>query len=496
MLFFAFEFLYIFLPIAAIVFYILGRLPNANLRVCLLWLIASSLVFYGYWNPSYLLLIGCSMVVNYTLGRFLFSNKNRPVFILAIAFNLGLISYFKYLGFFADIYSAVSGQAVTVGDIVLPLAISFFTFQQIAWVVDNYTSHVSEGSVDFGEYVLFVAFFPQLIAGPIVHHSEIIPQFRDRSILKFQPENFTTGVAIFVIGLFKKVVIADNLAPSVHTVFDGAALGLTFGFVDTWIAAIAFPMQVYFDFSGYADMAIGLALMFNIRLPINFESPFKSFTITEYWRRWHMTLSRFLRVYLYIPLGGSRRGYNRTYINVMITMLLGGLWHGAGWPFVFWGAAHGLLQVIHQLWARFSSWRMPRWAGWLLTLLGTTVAHSFFAAYDIEAAFRVLGQMFAVGDAPTTAANFSGYTLTLIGATFIGTLVLPSTRQLVQGRFKPIEFDTNTVSADMAIRVPWLDGLRIQWNWRWLGYLTALVLLTVYTLLDTTTVQEFIYFQF
>jgi alginate O-acetyltransferase complex protein AlgI len=496
MLFFSFEFLYLFLPITVLVFYAMVRLSNANLKLCMLWLIGASLVFYGYWNPAYLLLIGGSMVFNYFAGRYLFEHKNRLALVAAVGFNIGLISYYKYLGFFADTLNAIGGTNFQVSEVVLPLAISFFTFQQIAWVVDNYRGSVSEGKVSFGEYILFVSFFPQLIAGPIVHHSEIIPQFRDKRTLNFQWDNVSTGIAIFIIGLFKKVVIADNISPTVSIILDGAAWGATYGFVDTWVALVAFPMQVYFDFSGYADMAIGLALLFNIRLPINFESPHKSFNMTEYWRRWHMTLGRFLRSYLYIPLGGNRKGEVRTYINMVLTLLLGGLWHGAGWTFVIWGGMHGLLQVIGQLWSRYSPLRLPAALAWFLTFVGTTIAHSFFGAHDLDSALRVLSVMFLLNDSVAQSANIPWHSYTLIGVTFIGLLVLPSTRQLMSERFTPIQFDKNTVSADVAIQVPWLDNLKMRWTLPWLAYLTVLAGLTLYTLLDATTVQEFIYFQF
>lgn len=498
MLFFSFEFLYIFLPIACFGYFALSRLSRANRKLCILWLIGASLVFYGYWNPSYLVLIGGSILVNFFVGQYLRRTKNKLLFILAIAFNLGLLSYYKYLGFFAGILGALTGKAMQVGDIVLPLAISFFTFQQIAWVVDSYRGTVAEaeGKVGFDEYVLFVVFFPQLIAGPIVHHTEIIPQFRESNIQRLDAENFATGIAIFIIGMFKKVVLADNIAPTADIIFGGAAWGITYSAFDTWVAAVAYPMQVYFDFSAYGDMAIGLALIFNISLPINFESPFKSFTLVEYWRRWHMTLGRFLRSYLYIPLGGNRAGQGRTYFNAIVTLALGGLWHGPGWTFVLWGTSHGVLQVINQIWRRYSPWRLPGALAWFVTYLGTTIAHAFFPAHDLESAIRVFKVMFFLSDAPAQAANISPQAYALIGACFVGTLILPSTRQLISDRYTPIDFDSNTVSARAAIRVPYLDDLRVHLNWKWLCYLTGLALLCIYVLLDTAVVHEFVYFQF
>lgn len=496
MLFFSYEFLYLFLPVVFLGFWALVRLSGQNLKICLLWLVSASLVFYGYWKPIYLLLIGTSILINFFVGRYLHAHKSRPLLVLALVFNLGLLSYYKYLGFFASIFNDLTGQSLTVGDIVLPLAISFFTFQQVAWVVDNYTRHVSEGRVDFGEYLLFVVFFPQLIAGPIVHHSEIIPQFRDRSILRFNPDNVATGLAIFIIGMFKKVVLADNIAPMPATVFNGAAWGITYGAFDTWLATVAYPMQVYFDFSAYGDMAIGLGLLFNIRLPINFESPHKSLTMVEYWRRWHMTLGRFLRSYVYIPLGGNRKGFPRTCVHVVITLALGGLWHGAGWTFVLWGTSHGLFQVVNLIWSRFSPWRLPVLLAWLATFLATTVAHSFFPAHDMESAVRVLKVMFFISDDPAQAANISLQAYALIIGSFIGVLVFPSSRQLISERYTPIQFDNNTISERAALQIPVLDSLRIRLTWPWLGYLAAVAGITLYTLLNASTVQEFVYFQF
>ncbi len=496
MLFFAFEFLYIFMPVLLLGYFSLARMSPGNVKLCTLWLIACSLVFYGYWNPVYLLLLGTSIGVNYTVGRYLYQHKLRTLFILAVVFNLGLLSYYKYLGFFADIFNALSGQAVDVGQIILPLAISFFTFQQIAWVVDNYLGRVEEGRVGFDEYLLFVVFFPQLIAGPIVHHSELIPQFRHPAITRYDANNFATGVAIFIIGMFKKVVLADNIAPTADVIFGGAAWGITYSAFDTWVAAVAYPIQVYFDFSAYGDMAIGLGLMFNIRLPVNFESPFRAATYVEYWRRWHMTLGRFMRTYVYIPLGGNRVLLPRAYFNAIITLTLAGMWHGAGWTFLLWGFFHGVLQVVNQIWMQFTPWRLPLLLAWFLTYLGTTVVHVFFPSHDLDSAIRVLEVMFFLSDAPAQDANLSMGAYALVGAAFVGTLILPNSRQLIGDHFQPLQFDSNTISARTALRIPVLDDLRIHWNWQWLLFLSAVALASLYTLLASSTVQEFVYFQF
>ncbi|MEM1111368.1 MAG: MBOAT family O-acyltransferase [Pseudomonadota bacterium] len=496
MLFFSVEFLYVFLPVAAVGYWLVARLTGGRRDLAIGWLIGASLVFYGLWNPLYLFLLGTSILVNYALGQYLQVKRSKAVLVLALAFNLGLLSWYKYLGFFAGIASAVSGQGFELTAVVLPLAISFFTFQQIAWVVDNYRGELLEGKVRFGEYVLFVVFFPQLIAGPIVHHSELIPQFRSGELLRFRSDHLATALAFFIIGMFKKVVLADNIAPMPATVFDGAAWGISYGFVDTWVAAIAYPLQVYLDFSAYGDMAIGLALLFNIRLPINFDSPHKSLQMVEYWRRWHMTLGRFMRGYVFIPLGGSRVGPLRNHFNVVVTLALAGLWHGAGWTFVIWGTAHGVLQAVYLLWRKHTKWRMPMLLAWLVTFFATTVAHSFFPAHNLESALLALEIMFMVSDTPVQAANTAGGTYLLILATFIGALLLPSTRLLMSDRYEPTTYDNNTVSASEALRIPVLDGLRLAFNTRWLMFLAAVGGTTLYLIFSTSSVQDFVYFQF
>ena len=262
---------------------------------------------------------------------------------MGIGLNLGLLAWFKYANFLAASINNLAGTSLSFGDIVLPLAISFFTFQQIAFLVDAYRGLADEPNI--GRYGLFVTFFPQLIAGPIVHHAEILPQYAQRDSIRLKADNLSIGLTIFAVGLFKKVVFADSMGAYADTVFQAAALGDTVSFVSAWAAAAAFSLEIYFDFSGYTDMAIGIARMFGVRLPLNFDSPYKSTSIIDFWRRWHITLSRFLRDYLYYPLGGNRNGTGRRYGNLMVVMLLGGLWHGAAWTFVFWGALHGLFRV-------------------------------------------------------------------------------------------------------------------------------------------------------
>jgi D-alanyl-lipoteichoic acid acyltransferase DltB (MBOAT superfamily) len=337
MLFNSYEYIFIFLPITFFIYFYLNskKLTEASKG----FLVFSSLFFYSWWNPIYLPIILLSMLFNYGIGEiftkddFVKINK-KSILIFAILSNLLLLGYFKYMDFFISNINYVTSENIGLYHLALPLGISFFTFQQISYLVDSYKEETKE--YDFLNYALFVTFFPQLIAGPIVHHKEMMPQFSNRWNLVKNYKNIALGLFIFSIGLFKKVVIADTFAMWATTGFDTAS---TLNFLEAWSTSLAYTFQLYFDFSGYTDMAIGSALLFNIKLPINFNSPYKAVNIQDFWRRWHITLSRFLRDYIYIPLGGNRLSRFKTYSNLMITFLLGGLWHGAGWTFIVWGGA-------------------------------------------------------------------------------------------------------------------------------------------------------------
>ena len=365
MLFNSFAFLFAYLPIVLAGYFLLDRLAptagtSANWRrlAPAAWLAGASLFFYAWWDVRYLPLLLASICVNYGAGRLIGASAGaarKRVLVAALALNLGLLAYYKYANFFIDSVNAI---AVTAGagavslpwhglDIILPIGISFFTFTQIAFLVDCYRGEVRE--YRFIHYVLFVSYFPHLIAGPVLHHRDMMPQFADPANAHPRAANFAIGLSIFTIGLAKKVLIADNLSPLAIPVF---AAGAEPTLIEAWIGVLAYTFQLYFDFSGYSDMAIGLSRLFGVKLPLNFNSPYKAANIADFWRRWHMTLSRFLRDYLYIPLGGSRRGEAMRYRNLMLTMLLGGLWHGAGWTFVIWGGLHGLYLVLQQAWQR------------------------------------------------------------------------------------------------------------------------------------------------
>lgn len=399
MLFNSAEFLLAFLPVTFLVYFWLNgmRLVVAGKS----WLVFASLFFYGWWNPDYLPLILISMLVNFALGstlaRSALPRRSNPpesafahrkaLLAMGVVFNLGLLGYYKYADFFTASVAAVAGAGFQPQGIVLPLAISFFTFTQIAYLVDSYRGETKE--YDLLNYALFVTFFPHLIAGPIVHHKEIMPQFAAARNWVLRYRNIALGLFLIGIGLFKKVMLADTFAQWASVGFDQAD---SLNFFEAWVTSLSYTFQLYFDFSGYVDMAIGASLLFNVRLPINFNSPYKARNIRDFWRRWHITLSRFLRDYLYIPLGGDRKGRARTYLNLMVTFVLGGLWHGATWMFVLWGTLHGVAMAVHRVW-REVGWRMPAWLAWLITFNFINVTWVFFRARDLDAAIKVLGGM-------------------------------------------------------------------------------------------------------
>jgi len=335
------------------------------------------------------------MLFNFIIGSSLNDTKNTKVskkqlLTFGIISNIALLGYFKYTDFFIANFNLATSSNVELLNLALPLAISFFTFQQIAYLVDSYRQETKE--YDFLNYAVFVTFFPQLIAGPIVHHKEMMPQFANKRNMVKNYRNIALGLFIFSIGLFKKVVIADTFAVWATAGFDTAT---TLNLFEAWATSLSYTFQLYFDFSGYTDMAIGLALLFNIKLPINFNSPYKATNIQDFWRRWHITLSRFLKDYVYIPLGGNRKGEFRTYNNLLGTFIIGGIWHGAGWTFVFWGFLHGMALVIHRAWSKLG-FKIWTWLAWLITFNFINIAWVFFRAKEWDDAIKVLGGMFSL----------------------------------------------------------------------------------------------------
>lgn len=393
MVFSSYIFILLFLPIVLCGYYLLSRLKNGIYQR--LFLIAASLFFYGYYNVSYLLLILASIAFNYFIALLIQRNsekKTAKLFLtLGILFNVALIGYFKYYDFFIENINAVFGANFMLRHIALPLGISFFTFQQLSFLVSVYKGE--ERVERLRDYCLFVTFFPQLVAGPIVLYSEMIPQFKDESRRYFNSESFSQGLYLFAIGLFKKAVIADALAVLVNNGFGMASLGLTAG----WVTSLSYTLQIYFDFSGYSDMAIGLGRLFNIEIPFNFLSPYQSESITVFWRKWHITLGRALSTYIYKPLGGNRKGLARTCLNLFLTFLVSGLWHGAAWTFVLWGALHGLFVVLERLCKPLLE-KIPHAIRVFVTFLIVNFLWVLFRAESFAQALAVYRGMFSFGN--------------------------------------------------------------------------------------------------
>ena len=389
MLFNSFEYLLVFLLLVVFVYFLLNQRVSAVAGK--LWLVAASLFFYGWWSLSYLWLIGGSMLFNYVMARWLgqlHDNKARAVLTVAIVGNLTLLAYYKYADFFISNVNPFLNTPMELLHLALPLGISFFTFTQIAFLVDVHRGKAREYSLT--HYILFVTYFPHLIAGPIMHHKEMMPQFASSTAQIVNWKNIYLGLFIIAIGLIKKSLLADSLAIGANEGFSSAE---PLAFDQAWITSLSYTLQLYFDFSGYTDMAIGASLIFNIHLPANFNSPYKALNIRDFWQRWHITLSRWLRDYLYIPLGGNRYGITRSYAALIITFLLGGLWHGPSWTFVIWGLMHGTAAVLHRIWQQYN-FRLPTLAGWLITIIFVNAAWVFFRADDIATAVNILKSMF------------------------------------------------------------------------------------------------------
>jgi D-alanyl-lipoteichoic acid acyltransferase DltB (MBOAT superfamily) len=514
MLFNSYAFLLAYLPVTLLGFFIFGR---SGKQAGAAWLAACSLFFYAWWDYRYLALLLASICANYLAGGFIArragSAEGRRALTLAVIVNLALLGYYKYADFFLSSANALLGTDRPILGIVLPIGISFFTFTQIAFLADAYAGKVTE--YRFIYYVLFVTYFPHLIAGPVLHHKEMMPQFDEDKNYRPHAANFAIGLTIFAIGLAKKVLIADTLAGYAAPVFAPDADAPTL--LNAWGGALAYTFQLYFDFSGYSDMAIGLSRMFGVRLPLNFNSPYKSRNITEFWRRWHMTLSRFLRDYLYIPLGGNRHGRLRRHLNLLTTMVLGGLWHGAGWNFVIWGALHGGFLVINHAWqdaCRRLPVRLPaglgRVLGVTLTFVCVVIAWVYFRAPDLATANRVLagmlgqfgtslpepilsrlGPLKAVADSLGIGVSLGG------GAAFVETWVwiavgalvafLAPNTQEIMGRFDPALPEDSRRPQAVARRLAWQPTRR-----------HALVtgLLFAIGVLALSRPTEFLYFQF
>lgn len=408
MLFNSYVFMLAFLPLTLLIYFLLGRLPE-RIQLNKLFLVLASFVFYGYNNPSYVPIIVLSILVNYVLSQLMLRAEKKvvrlPLMLLGLLLNLGVLFYFKYHDFFAENMNAFLGTSWTLYHLALPLGISFFTFQQLSYVIDSYRRTVPRYNIL--DYALFVTFFPQLVAGPIVLHSEIVPQFADKKNRHFNFDNFAPGLYAFALGLFKKVIVADTFGIAVEA---GFADALSLNTAEAWFVAIGYTLQLYFDFSGYCDVATGVGLMFNIKIPLNFNSPYKSLNIREFWQRWHITLSRFLTNYIYFPLGGNRKGTLRTYVNLMIVFLASGLWHGAGWLFLLWGLMHGVASVLYRIFRRQYDDLHPA-LQWILTFGFVIVAWVFFRATSMADALAIIKSMLMMDFGPIRSSITSAFAL-------------------------------------------------------------------------------------
>ena len=399
MLFNSLEFIFIFLPVAVALHFMAAR---RSIVAAVIVTTLTSLFFYAWWKPPFVVLPVLSIVLNYLLAKQILKSDKafaRTLVIAGVVANLAVLGYFKYADFVLSIFEQRSP-----GNPNVPLALSFTTFVQIAFLVETARK---PADVQLPRYAMFVAFFPHLIAGPIVRWSELGPQIADRLRYRLDWNNIALGLTIFVLGLTKKVLFADKLAIHVAPVFDAAAAGVPVTAAAAWGASLAYSLQLYFDFSGYSDMAIGLGLLFNFRLPLNFAAPFRATSIIDLWRRWHITLSRFLRDFVYVPLGGNGSGQFRRAVNLLTTMLIGGLWHGANWTFIAWGAFHGILLTVNHLWRTI---RGPRpvtmtgsLTGWALTFTAFVIGMTFFRAADIQSASLLIKAMAGLGHAPDNA---------------------------------------------------------------------------------------------
>jgi len=497
MLFTSGEFLFVYLPLTLTLFFLISRFAGNAAGAA--WLVLASFAFYAYWLPVYTGLLAASVVFNYLLGNFILAcpSHRRRIALLcfAVATDLLVLGYFKYANFFLGTVAQLSGRPLGALSVILPIGISFFTFTQIAYLADVFAGKVRERNPL--HYALFVSYFPHLIAGPVLHHAEMMPQFALPQIYRPRLENFAIGLAFLLLGLAKKVLLADSWAPLADDLFDSRATAAVPG-GEAWRGVLAYTLQIYFDFSGYSDMAVGLSLLIGVRLPYNFNSPYQATSIIDFWRCWHMTLSRFLRDYLYVPLGGNRHGSVRRYLNLMITMLLGGLWHGASWTFVIWGGLHGVYLAINHAW-RFVRDRLTggasahapaalrpvgRMLAMTLTLFSVVIAWVFFRAHSGADGLRLLGCMFAV----PTLRSAPAYQVALpavlsLGAGFALAVTTRNSQQLIDG------------SMSRAVRRIAAGGWRVAVLGAMVGAeATAIAMLALISASRSTT--EFIYFNF
>jgi len=504
MLFNSFEFIFVFLPLAVGLHFLAARWSVA---AAIAVTTVSSLVFYAWWNPPFLVLPVLSILCNFWLGRRIAEaapGTARKLMAAGVVANLLVLGYFKYFDFILSIVEQRAPEPASV-----PLALSFTTFVQIAFLVELARR---PSRIAFPDYAMFVAFFPHLIAGPIVRWTELGPQIRDAARYRLDWNNIALGLTIFCLGLGKKVLIADQLAPHVAPVFDAAAAGIPVTAAAAWGASIGYSLQLYFDFSGYSEMAVGLGLLFNLRLPLNFAAPFRATSIIDLWRRWHISLSRFLRDFVYVPLGGKADGAVRRAVNLLATMVLGGLWHGANWTFIAWGAFHGVLLTLNHAWRSLRGKRAPSalggFVGWLLTFLAFAVGMTFFRASNIHAAAGLLQAMAGFGTASPESRIVVQWDFWAIGQGYISE---PLVRSWFGAYWSVVGSLITALALAIALLVPdtmelvdyregephstWRRAWRLRWSPSWLWLAAALALFAaVFVRLNTFT--EFLYYQF
>jgi D-alanyl-lipoteichoic acid acyltransferase DltB (MBOAT superfamily) len=542
MLFNSYEFVFFFLPLTALVFYLFGRRSKS---LAIGWLILASLAFYAWWRPLNVALIAPSILINYGLSRALLRWSNdkkerasKALLIAGIAFNVMFLGYFKYANFIVSTVNDVAGTHYVFENVILPLGISFITFQKIAFLVDVASGRVKEFTLR--DYCLFVLFFPQLIAGPIVHYREVMPQFHAASC-RFDPSTASVGLTLFFAGLFKKAVLADGISPLVTVIYRDAAAGHPITMIYAWMAAVGFTLQIYFDFSGYSDMAIGAARLFGITLPANFNSPLRASSIVDFWLRWHMTLTRFLTAYIYNPLSlwltrrrmakglkglGGKNASPGAFITVLmlptlLTMCVSGLWHGAGYTFIFWGFLHGMFLTCNHLWIVLTRRYWPgkeRFAfildpmAFLLTFIAVVSAMVFFKSSNMRSAWNLIGGMIGlhgIAMPATTLEHFgaaggvlramlpihiapSDSNFTALAYWIAGLLTVawccPNTLQILAAE---------SPASGVDLQQPYKHGprLRLQWNTS-LVWMLAATATTVVAVLHLGGVSEFLYWQF
>jgi len=533
LLFNSLEFLLFFLPSVWLLFWGFRWLQQTSIAIGSLAI--TSLIFYAWWNPPYLGLLLISILTNYYLGQRLRDRQNQAWLGLGLGFNLLLLGYFKYTNFFVDSLRDLAWVNWQVAPIILPLGISFFTFQQIGYLVDlardrHAEHHQKIPNYSWLDYTLFVSFFPQLIAGPIIHHRDILPQFQALEVTPtnrktFFPEVFkhvAIGLTIFCLGLAKKVLLADEFATIASPLFELADRGELLTIAQAWSAAIFYTLQLYFDFSGYSEMAIGAARLFGITLPINFNSPYQAVSISDFWRRWHITLSNFLRDYLYIPLGGSRSG--NVYLNLFLTMLLAGFWHGAGWTFIIWGGLHGIYLVVHRFWQKWQGGRGVQGSdlpiSWLskylaqgLTFLAVVLGWVLFRSSSLSTAQSVIRSMFFNPDLGTVHGLE-------IGLAFLGLAIVwgcPNLPSLIANFYPQLQSElseSSGLTAPSSSEQSSLEQFSLErsrqrsslekltnksWTWQpkpWLGVVFGCLFFLCFKTILSAPDSEFLYFQF